>query len=87
MLACSVLIYRYIDDRRDYFSKLRDHLNPGGRLAVVEFKRFPRDTTELRILPKRVIDELREAGYELIKEYGFLPKQFFFVFRRDTARQ
>jgi len=75
--------YRYIDARRSYFSKLRDHLSPGGRLAVVEFKRFPQDTTEQRILPSRVIEELTAAGYELIQQFDFLPKQFFLVFGRS----
>jgi SAM-dependent methyltransferase len=77
--------YRYIDGRRSYFAKLRDHLRPDGRLVVVEFKRFPRDTTELRILPSRVIDELRVAGYELIDKHDFLPKQYFLEFRPDSA--
>jgi arsenite methyltransferase len=72
--------YRYIDGRRTYFARLRDHLRRGGRLAIVEFKRFPADTTERRILPARVMAELNYAGYELEREYTFLPKQFFFIF-------
>jgi len=77
--------YRYIDGRRSYFSKLRDHLSPGGRLAVIEFRRSPRDTTELRMLPGRVIDALRTAGYALTDQHDFLPKQYFLEFRPDTV--
>jgi ubiquinone/menaquinone biosynthesis C-methylase UbiE len=73
--------YRYIDGRRSYFARLRDRLNPEGRLAVVEFKRFPQDTTETRILPERVIAELNAAGYEVVQRYTFLPKQYFLIFR------
>lgn len=73
--------YRYIDGRRSYFGKLREHLNPDGRLAIIDFKRFPADTTENRILPERVIAELDAAGYELAQTLTFLPKQFFLIFR------
>jgi SAM-dependent methyltransferase len=76
--------YRYIDARRSYFRKLRNHLNPGGRLAVIEFKRFPQDTTEQRILPSQVIEELTASGYGLIQQYDFLPKQFFLIFGRGA---
>ncbi|MCA9728932.1 MAG: methyltransferase domain-containing protein [Candidatus Eisenbacteria bacterium] len=79
--------YRYIDGRRSYFARLRDRLRPGGRLAIVEFKRFPIDTTEYRILPERVIAELTSAGYRLTDEHDFLPKQYFLEFQPTSSVQ
>jgi len=72
--------YRYIDGRRAYISLVRRHLVDSGRLVVVDFRRYPADTTERRILPGRVIDELESSGYELIRDLSFLPTQFFLEF-------
>lgn len=77
--------YRYIDARLDYFSRLRSRLKPDGRLAVVDFKRFPQDTTQQRILPSRVIDELSAVGYSLVQQHDFLPKQYFLIFGRSDS--
>src|SRR6516162_68675 len=75
--------YHHIDDRVAYFSRLKSSLQPGGRLAIVDFKT---DAPEgpplaLRIPPERVIAELEQAGYALIAKHDFLPRQYFLVFK------
>ena len=75
--------YHHVDDRVAYFSRLKSSLQPGGRLAIVDFKT---DAPEgpplaLRIPPERVIAELEQAGYALIAKHDFLPQQYFLVFR------
>jgi len=73
--------YRYIDDRIAYFSALRQNLVTSGRLAVVGFRRHPADPSPARIKPQRVTSELKKAGYTLVQEFEFLPKQYFLVYR------
>ncbi len=82
-LALLVDTYHHVPDRERYFSHLKKALRPGGRLAIIDFTldspvgppkraRIPADTV------KR---ELARAGYTLAAEHGFLPNQYFLVFR------
>jgi hypothetical protein len=34
-----------------------------------------------RIAPQRVIAELKEAGYGVVRQHEFLPNQYFLVFQ------
>lgn len=82
-LAILVDVYHHIEQRERYFAKLRGSLKPGGRLAIVDFRLDapsgpPRSA---RIAPEQVQAELARAGYALAAEHGFLPYQYFLVFR------
>lgn len=82
-LAILVNVYHHVDDRQEYFRRLKDSLKPGGRLAIIDFRLDapvgpPRSA---RLPPDRVKAELARAGYALAEEHGFLPHQYFLVFR------
>jgi cyclopropane fatty-acyl-phospholipid synthase-like methyltransferase len=82
-LILLVDVYHHIDNRERYFRKLAASLRPGGRLAVIDFRL---DSPEgppksARIAPEQVKTELARAGYALAAEHGFLPRQYFLVFR------
>jgi SAM-dependent methyltransferase len=82
-LVILVDVFHHIDDRERYFSKLRDSLKPGGRVAIIDFRM---DSPEgppkaARIAPEQVKAEFKRAGYSLEREHGFLPNQYFLVFR------
>ncbi|HYL25869.1 MAG TPA: class I SAM-dependent methyltransferase [Burkholderiales bacterium] len=82
-LALFVDVYHHIDDRWHYFRGLRKSLNPGGRVAIIDFQL---DSPEgppaaARIAPERVKAEMKQAGYVLLAEHAFLPRQYFLVFR------
>jgi predicted methyltransferase len=82
-LIILVDVYHHVEDRERYFSRLRDSLKPGGRVAVIDFRM---DSAEgppkaARIAPAKVKSELKQAGYVLEREHGFLPNQYFLVFR------
>jgi predicted methyltransferase len=82
-LVILVDVYHHVEDRERYFSRLRDSLKPGGRVAVIDFRM---DSAEgppkaARIAPAKVKSELKQAGYVLEREHGFLPNQYFLVFR------
>jgi len=81
-----VNVYHHIDSREQYFKKLRPALKTGGRLAVIDYRMDapegpPRHT---RIAPERVKAELKSAGYTLAEEHGFLPRQYYLIFRAST---
>lgn len=83
-LALLVDVYHHIENRQQYFRKLGDSLKQTGRVAVIDFKL---DSPEgppkaVRIAPEQVKAELKGAGYELVEEHGFLPYQYFLVFKR-----
>ena len=84
-LALLVDVYHHIDDRGRYFAGLKRMLKPGGRIAIVDFtleaERGP--PPRARVAPEKVRAELAAAGYQLAAEHGFLPEQYFLVFRPD----
>lgn len=82
-LVLVVDVYHHIGSRERYFRGLRKSLNPGGRVAIIDFRA---DSPEgppaaSRIPPERVKAEMKKAGYVLAAEHAFLPRQYFLVFR------
>jgi SAM-dependent methyltransferase len=83
-LVLLVDVYHHIGERERYFRKVAESLKPNGRVAIIDFRLDsphgpPRSA---RIAPDRVKAELKKAGYELAQEHGFLPNQYFLIFRR-----
>src|SRR5690242_20020190 len=82
-LVLLVDVYHHIDARQAYFRKLRGALEPGGRVAIIDFRLDspegpPKDA---RLSPRQIKEEMKAAGYALAEEQGFLPRQYFLVFR------
>jgi predicted methyltransferase len=78
-------VYHHLEDRARYFAKLRPALKAGGRVAIVDFYHdersgdvgFPRHYLVAR---ETVIAEMGQAGYRLLREHSFLPRQYFLEF-------
>jgi SAM-dependent methyltransferase len=82
-LILFVDVYHHVEDRASYFPRLRASLRPGGRVAIIDFRLDspvgpPRAA---RVAPDQVKAEFSRAGYALEREHGFLPHQYFLVFR------
>ncbi len=82
-LLLLVDVYHHIDDRLRYFRGLRASLLPGGRIAIIDFRLDspsgpPRSA---RIAAGTVNTEMQAAGYALLAEHDFLPRQYFLVFQ------
>lgn len=81
-LVLMVDVYHHVDDRVDYFRRLREVLKPGARVAIIDF--LP-DAPEgppkaARVTADRVVAEMKNAGFALAQEHRFLPRQYFLVF-------
>lgn len=72
--------YTYIDDRIDYFRRLKSSFTPNGFLCIVDFKkkRIPVHPNQEDRMPLfEVENELIEAGYEiLLTDDTTLPYQY-----------
>ena len=82
-LVLIVNTYHHIPQRVAYFAALRDHLAPGGRIAIIDPRKGapgggPPD--EFRFTPEEIGDELSRAGLELLTRHDFLPRQSFLVY-------
>ena len=82
-LIIMVDVFHHVGDRDRYFRRLRESLKPGGRIAIIDFRMDSPDgpPKSARIAPDRVKTELKGAGYALIQEHAFLPKQYFLIFQ------
>jgi predicted methyltransferase len=87
-LVLIVNTYHHIDDRLNYFDRLKGALAPGGRVAVIDFhkKPLPVGPPPAHKLERGfVLDEMRQAGFRLVEEETFLPYQYFLVFAPGGA--
>lgn len=84
-LVLIVDTYHHLGDRVDYMRRLGEKLRPGGRVAIVDFRkdspRGPR--AEHKLTAEQVEEEMKEAGYRLAKAHDFLPDQYFLEFERS----
>jgi len=77
--------YHHIANRVAYFTNLKKSLKPGGRLAVIDFKKGAPDgpPEEFRFTPDQITAELGRAGYTLKTQPDFLPRQMFLIFQAN----
>jgi ubiquinone/menaquinone biosynthesis C-methylase UbiE len=82
-LVLMVDVYHHIDQRETYFRKLAGSLKPGGTVAVIDFTKSSPvgPPPEARLAASQVRAEMQRAGYVPVAEHGFLPNQYFLVFR------
>jgi hypothetical protein len=65
-----------------FFDQIKRSLKTGGRLAVVDWKEDSHmgGDPKLRRSKKEIVKILTGMGFVLIKDYDFLPEQYFLVF-------
>ncbi len=83
IFVCNV--YHHLENRKKYFADVTSALKSGGRVAIVDFYHdhrsgdvgFPRRHLVAR---ETVVSEMGKAGYRLLREHTFLPRQYFLEF-------
>ena len=82
--------YHHLDNRSDYFKRIRQSLKPQGRVAIIDF--FPDERSgnlgfskEHLVSRDTVIREMAGAGYKLTTEHNFLSRQYFLEFVQDLS--
>jgi SAM-dependent methyltransferase len=80
-LVLVVDTYHHIDHRVEYFRRLRERLRPGGRVAIIDFRKgAPKGPPDAARIPEaQVVAELTRAGYRVLKSPTFLPYQHFVI--------
>ena len=78
--------FGHVENRVDYYGKLKRALTANGRLAIVDF--FKRELpvgpgVEMKIAKEDMVAELRAAGFELKEEFDYLPYQYYLVFESN----
>lgn len=75
--------YHHLPNRVAYFRDLRKSLKPGGRVAIVDFRKEAPEgpPAHFRFTPQQIQDEMTQAGYQLAATHDFLPRQHFLIFR------
>ncbi len=75
--------FHHIPNRVEYFRTLKASIKPGGRLAIIDFRRDAPagPPVEFRFTADQISAELAEAGYALASSHDFLPRQLFLVYR------
>ncbi len=81
----TVNTYHHIEDRSNYFSKVRTGLKPGGTLIIIDY--FKEDLPvgppkSMKINRETIVEELRAAGFEKIETNDTLLEYQFII----TAR-
>ena len=75
----------HIANRTAFYRKVISGLKQHGRMAIVDYPpggdHAPHSPEEL-VPRSQVISEATEAGFALVDEFHFLPRQYFLVFER-----
>jgi ubiquinone/menaquinone biosynthesis C-methylase UbiE len=84
-LVLMVDTLHHIDDRVSYLRRLQRVLKPGGRVAIVDFKKEGDvpvgPPPEHRLARSQVVEEFQSAGYRLVAAPEVLPYQYVLIFR------
>jgi ubiquinone/menaquinone biosynthesis C-methylase UbiE len=84
-VAIVVDTYHHLPNRPTYFSDLRKSIEPGGRVAIIDFRKDSPEgpPPEFRFEADQIIKEMTQAGYRLDARHDFLPRQHFLVFSAE----
>lgn len=77
-------VYHHLPNREIYFSNLVESLSTGAKIAIIDYdgrRKWSSHRLFCHYVPKAtIINEMNVAGYSLVEDHTFLPKQSFLVF-------
>ncbi|MBI4889774.1 MAG: class I SAM-dependent methyltransferase [Acidobacteria bacterium] len=79
--------YHHIADRPGYFRNVGKLLKPGGRVAIIDYRKGGTmgPAREHRFTAEEITAEMAKAGYTLAARPGFLPNQEFLIYRQGEG--
>ena len=87
-LVLIVNTYHHIPNRVAYFRDLRRSMKALARLAIIDYRPGAAGAAipaEFQFTPDQVAAEVRQAGFRLIAQPDFLPRQQFLVFQIEEG--
>ena len=78
-------VVHHIGDRPEYYRTLARALRPGGRVVVIDFHKRSLPVgppVHAKLTPDEVAAEFQAAGFRRVRQFDFLPYQYFLVFQR-----
>lgn len=79
--------YHHLENPVEYFKNIKQFLKPGGGIAILEYRKgggIFRRIFGHYVERDRIVEEMKEAGYQLDDEFDFLPEQSFTVYVINT---
>ena len=85
-LALVVDASHQVGHRAPYFTRLKSSLQDDGRLVIIDFKADSPDgpPPQYRIPPEQASEQLAAAGFTLVEQPSFLPRQYMLIFRKSA---
>jgi ubiquinone/menaquinone biosynthesis C-methylase UbiE len=80
--------WHHIDGRGRYLERLARALEPGGRIAIVDFREGDLPVgppAGHKLSREQIVDELARGGFRLASELDKLPYQYVLVFSRSPS--
>ena len=75
----------HLSKRVEYFRSLKKFLKANGKVAIIEYERSKpftfRGIFGHRVPKEIIINEMKEAGYSLARDFNFLPEQNFTIWQ------
>jgi arsenite methyltransferase len=76
--------FHHIDDKNKYMTKLAKKIKPDGKIALIDYKQETSSGPPgHNVTRDEILSSIEDTGLVIEKEYDFLEKQYFFVFRRQ----
>jgi arsenite methyltransferase len=76
-------VFHHLPEPGNYFARLKRHLKPGGKVAIIEHKKKGFGFVSLfghHTSPETIVREMEKAGYSKTGSFDFLPDQTFTLF-------
>lgn len=83
-LVFMIDVYHHIENRKEYFLKVKSGLKKSGKLVIVDFKKGDFEVgppDEMKLKQEQIISELKSTGLNLVKvDSTTLPYQYMLMF-------
>jgi arsenite methyltransferase len=72
----------HIQNREAYLKKLRDYLQPSGRIAILDFSmNWPPGHEQMKYTLEELEGWMKSAGYKRLEKHDFLHNNFFVIYQ------